>query len=25
AHFPQTPGFSGTLRPLRIEGDILDI
>jgi carotenoid cleavage dioxygenase-like enzyme len=25
AHFPDTPSFSGTLRPSRIEGDILDL
>jgi len=25
AHFPETRGFSGTLRPLRLEGDILDL
>ncbi len=25
AHFPQTPGFTGTLRPIRLEGDILDL
>jgi carotenoid cleavage dioxygenase-like enzyme len=25
AHFPETPGFTGTLRPLRIEGDIHDV
>ncbi|WP_404712572.1 carotenoid oxygenase family protein [Sphingomonas sp. MMS24-J13] len=25
AHFPDTRGFTGTLRPLRIEGDILDL
>ena len=25
AHYPQTPGFTGTLRPLRIEGDINDL
>jgi carotenoid cleavage dioxygenase-like enzyme len=25
AHYPNTPGFTGTLRPLRIEGDILDL
>jgi carotenoid cleavage dioxygenase len=25
AHFPKTRGFTGTLRPLRLEGDILDL
>ena len=25
AHFPDTPGFTGTLRPIRMEGDILDL
>src|SRR4051812_29734739 len=25
AHYPDTPSFTGTLRPLRIEGDILDL
>ena len=25
SHFPNTRGFTGTLRPLRLEGDILDI
>ena len=25
AHYPNTRGFTGTLRPLRIEGDILDM
>ena len=25
AHYPDTPGFTGPLRPLRIEGDIRDI
>jgi carotenoid cleavage dioxygenase-like enzyme len=25
AHYPDTPGFTGTLRPLRLEGDILDL
>ena len=25
SHYPQTPGFTGPLRPLRIEGDILDM
>lgn len=25
AHYPNTPGFTGTLRPLRLEGDILDL
>jgi carotenoid cleavage dioxygenase len=25
AHFPNTPGFTGTLRPVRLEGDILDL
>ena len=25
AHFPDTPGFTGTLRPVRLEADILDM
>jgi carotenoid cleavage dioxygenase-like enzyme len=25
AHFPKTPGFTGTLRPMRFEGDIHDV
>lgn len=25
AHFPNTPGQTGVLRPLRLEGDILDL
>lgn len=25
AHFPNNPGFTGTLRPLRLQGDILDM
>lgn len=25
SHYPETPGFTGPLRPLRIEGDILDL
>ena len=25
AHYPNTPGFTGTLRPMRVEGDILDL
>jgi carotenoid cleavage dioxygenase-like enzyme len=25
AHFPRTPGFTGTLRPMRFEGDIHDL
>ena len=25
AHFPHNPGFEGTLRPLRIQGDIKDV
>ena len=25
AHYPNTPGFTGSLRPLRLQGDILDI
>ena len=25
AHYPNTPGFTGVLRPLRLEGDIFDI
>nr|AAB28101.1 lignostilbene-alpha,beta-dioxygenase isozyme II beta, LSD-II beta {N-terminal} [Pseudomonas paucimobilis, TMY1009, Peptide Partial, 25 aa] [Sphingomonas paucimobilis]AAB28102.1 lignostilbene-alpha,beta-dioxygenase isozyme III, LSD-III {N-terminal} [Pseudomonas paucimobilis, TMY1009, Peptide Partial, 25 aa] [Sphingomonas paucimobilis] len=25
AHFPDTSGMTGVLRPLRIEGDILDL
>jgi len=25
AHFPDNPGFTGTLRPLRLQGDILDM
>ena len=25
AHFPNTPGFTGQLRPLRLEGDIFDL
>ena len=25
AHFPDTKGFTGTLRPIRLEGDILDL
>ena len=25
SHYPNTPGFTGTLRPVRLEGDILDI
>jgi carotenoid cleavage dioxygenase-like enzyme len=25
SHFPKTRGFTGTLRPLRLEGDILDL
>lgn len=25
AHFPNTNGFTGTLRPIRLEGDILDL
>ncbi len=25
SHYPKTPGFSGTLRPLRFEGDIHDL
>lgn len=24
-HFPSTPGFTGTLRPLRLQGEILDM
>jgi len=25
AHFPETPGMTGVLRPVRLEGDILDV
>jgi len=25
AHFPQNPGFTGAMRPLRLQGDILDL
>src|SRR6476620_6426031 len=25
AHFPDTRGFTGTLRPIRLEGDVLDL
>ena len=25
AHYPDTPGFTGVLRPLRLEGDIFDL
>ena len=25
SHFPATFGFTGTLRPLRLQGDILDV
>jgi len=25
AHYPNTPGFTGTLRPLRFEGDLYDL
>jgi len=25
AHYPDSPGFTGTLRPVRLEGDILDM
>jgi carotenoid cleavage dioxygenase-like enzyme len=25
AHYPKTPGFTGTLRPVRFEGDIHDV
>ena len=25
AHYPNTPGFTGNLRPLRLEGDIFDL
>jgi hypothetical protein len=25
AHYPKTPGFTGTVRPVRFEGDIHDV
>ena len=25
SHYPNTPGFTGVLRPIRLEGDILDM
>ena len=25
AHYPDSPGFTGSLRPIRLEGDILDM